>query len=128
MALPPRVKPPTDLTKFSGQDDTSTIEHISQYLMQLVEASVDEAWRIQYFSLSLTGLTFTWFTSLPANSIGTWAELEQKLHSYFFMGTNEKKLVDLMSLRQRTNETTQEYLHRFRETKNLCYSLNLPDD
>jgi len=67
LVLPPRVKPPTDLTKFSGQDDTSTIEHISRYLMQLGEASADEAWRIQYFSLSLTGPAFTWFTSLPAN-------------------------------------------------------------
>ena len=44
------------------------------------------------------------------------------------MGTNEKKLVDLMSLRQRANETPMEYLRRFRETKNLCYSLNLSDD
>jgi hypothetical protein len=26
--LPPRVKPPTKFTKFSGQDDTSTVEHI----------------------------------------------------------------------------------------------------
>jgi hypothetical protein len=33
--LPPRVKPPTEFTKFSGQDDTSTVEHIARYLMQL---------------------------------------------------------------------------------------------
>jgi hypothetical protein len=26
--LPPRVKPPTEFTKFSGQDDTSTVKHI----------------------------------------------------------------------------------------------------
>jgi hypothetical protein len=31
--LPPRVKPPTEFTKFSGQDDTSTVEHIARYLM-----------------------------------------------------------------------------------------------
>jgi hypothetical protein len=96
--------------------------------MQLGEATSDEAWRIRYFPLSLTGPAFTWFTSLPAHSIGTWAELEQKFHSYFYTGTNEKKLVDLMSLRMRTNETPLEYLRRFRETKNMCYSLNLPDD
>jgi len=72
--------------------------------MKLGEASADEAWRIQYFLLSLTGPAFIWFTSLPANSIGTWAKLEQKFHSYFFRGTNEKKLVGHMSLRQRTNE------------------------
>jgi hypothetical protein len=54
--LPPRVKPPTKFTKFSGQDDTSTVEHIARYLMQLGEASADEAFRVRYFPLSLTRL------------------------------------------------------------------------
>jgi hypothetical protein len=66
VAFPHRVKAPVDFTKFSGQDDTSTVEHIARYLMQLGEASADEAFRIRYFPLSLTGLTFTWFTFLPA--------------------------------------------------------------
>jgi hypothetical protein len=66
VALPHRVKPPADFTKFSGQDDTSTLEHIARYLMQLGEASADEAFRIRYFPLSLTGPAFTWFGSLPA--------------------------------------------------------------
>jgi hypothetical protein len=39
VALPHRVKAPADFTKFSGQDDTSTVEHIARYLMQLGEAS-----------------------------------------------------------------------------------------
>jgi hypothetical protein len=69
VALPHRVKPPTDFTKFSGQDDTSTVEHIARYLMQLGEASADEAFRIRYFPFSLTGPAFTWFASLPAQSI-----------------------------------------------------------
>ena len=128
VALPPRVKVPTDFIKFSGLDDTSTVEHISRYLIQLGEASTDNAWRIRYFPLSLTGPAFTWFSSLPPNSIGTWEDLEQKFHSYFYTGTNEKKLVDLVSLKQRVNETPLEFLRRFRETKSLCYSLQLPDD
>jgi hypothetical protein len=45
--LPPRVKPPTEFTKFSGQDDTSTIEDIARYLMQLGEASADEAFMVR---------------------------------------------------------------------------------
>jgi hypothetical protein len=36
-------------TKFSGKDDTSTVEHIAGYLMQLGEASADEAFRVRYF-------------------------------------------------------------------------------
>jgi hypothetical protein len=74
--LPPRVKPPIEFTKFSGQDDTSTVEHIARYLMQLGEASTDEALRVRYFPMSLTGPAFQWFTSLPPQSVGTWRELE----------------------------------------------------
>jgi hypothetical protein len=55
VVLPLRVKPPADFTKFSWQDDTSTVEHIARYLMQLGEASADEAFRVRYFPLSLTG-------------------------------------------------------------------------
>jgi hypothetical protein len=69
VALPNRVKLPSEFTKFSGQGDTSTMEHIARYLMQHGEASADEAFRIRYFLLSLTGPAFTWFTSLPAHSI-----------------------------------------------------------
>jgi hypothetical protein len=73
--------------------------------MQLGEASADEAFRIRYFPLSLTGSAFTWFTSLPAHSICSWKDLEQKFHAHYFIGSNEKKLIDLTTLRQRNNET-----------------------
>jgi hypothetical protein len=116
VALPNRVKVPSEFTKFSGQDDTSTVEHIARYLMQLGEASADEAFRIRYFPLSLTGPAFTWFTSLPAHSICSWKDLEPKFHAHYFIGSNEKKLIDLTTLRQRNNETPMEFLKRFRET------------
>jgi hypothetical protein len=96
--------------------------------MQLGEASVDEAFRIRYFPLSLTGPAFTWFTSLPAHSICSWMDLEQKFHAHYFIGSDEKKLIDLTTLRQRNNETPMEFLGRFKETKSMCFSLNLPDD
>jgi hypothetical protein len=128
VALPHRVKAPAVLTKFSGQDDRSTVEHIARYLMQLGEACADEAFRIRYFALSLIGPAFTWFTSLPAHSIYSRKDLEQKFHAHYFIGSTEKKLIDLTTLRQRNNETPMEFLRRFRETKSMCFSLNLPDD
>jgi hypothetical protein len=67
--LPPRVKPPTEFTKFSGQDDTSMVEHIACYLMQLGECSSEEAFRVRYFPASLTGAAFEWFSSLPLNQL-----------------------------------------------------------
>jgi hypothetical protein len=54
--------------------------------------------------------------------------LEQKFYAHYFIGSNEKKLIDLTTLRQRNNETPMEFLKRFRETKSMCFSLNLPDD
>jgi hypothetical protein len=54
--------------------------------------------------------------------------LEQKFHTHYFIGSNEKKLIDLTTLRQRNNETPMEFLRRFREPKNMCFSLNIPDD
>jgi hypothetical protein len=96
--------------------------------MQLGEASVDEAFRIRYFPLSLTGLAFTWFTTVPAHSICSWKDLEQKFYAHYYTGSNEKMLIDLTTLRQRNNETPMEFLKRFRETKSMCFSLNIPDD
>jgi hypothetical protein len=128
VALPNRIKVPTEFTKFSRQDDTSTVEHIARYLMQLREASANEAFRIRYFPLSLTGPAFTWFTSLPAHSICSWNDLEQKFHAHYYTGSNTKKLIELTILRQRNNETPTEFLRRFGETKSLCFSLNIPHD
>jgi hypothetical protein len=126
--LPPRVKPPTEFTKFSGQDDTSMVEYIAHYLMQLGEASSEEAFRVRYFPMSLTGPAFQWFSSLPPQSVGTWRELERKFHAHYFSGSTEKKLIDLATLKQRHSETPLEFLRRFREIKGMCFSFNLPDD
>jgi hypothetical protein len=127
VSLPNRVNVSTEFTKFSRKDDTSTVEHIARYLMQLGEASADEAFRTRYFPLSLTGPVFTWFISLHAHSICSWKDLEQKFHAHYYTGSNEKKLIDLTTLRQRNNETPMEFLRRFRATKSMCFSLNIPD-
>ena len=89
VALPTNYRLP-EFAKFTGQDSTSTIEHVSRYLTQLGEASVEDAHRVHFFSLSLSGPAFTWFSSLPVNSIANWADLEKKFHTYFYTETGEK--------------------------------------
>ena len=127
VALPTKYRL-LEFAKFTGQDSTSIIEHVSRYLTQLDETSVENAHRVRFFSISLSGSVFTWFSSLPVNSIANWADLEKKFHTYFYTGTGEKKITDLTTMRQRTNELGIEFLQRFRETRNLCFSLNLADD
>jgi hypothetical protein len=124
--FPPRFKVP-DLTKFFGQDETFTMEHITRFIIQCVEAENVDALRLRLFSSSLSGPTFSWFTSLPANSIIKWSDLEQQFHNYFFSGINEMKIIDLTRLKQRNNETIAGFVHKFREVRNKCYNLNLGD-
>jgi hypothetical protein len=79
------------------------------------------------FPLSLTGIAFNWFTSLPPNSIDSWVSSEQKFHNYFYNGEVELRLSDLTSLRQKYTETVSDYLRRFREVINRCYNLTIAE-
>ena len=65
----------TDFVKFSGDDNRSTWEHISQYIAQLGEAGSSKSLRVCLFSLFLTGTTFSWFSSLAPNSWFSWFSL-----------------------------------------------------
>jgi hypothetical protein len=78
---------------------------------------------VQLFSLSLTGNVFSWFASLPVNSIRTWEQLEQKFHDHFYSGDNELRLSHLTSVKQKHDKLVTSYIRRFRETKNRCYNL-----
>ena len=53
--------------------------------------------------------------------------MENKFHAYFYSGIWEKKLIDLTSMRQRSNELGSEFIQRFKEVRSRCYSLNLSD-
>jgi hypothetical protein len=49
--------------------------------------------------------------------------LERKFHDHFYSLENELKLLDLTSVRQGHNESVNEYIRRFRDTKNRCFNL-----
>ena len=107
-----------DFIKFSGDDNKLTWEHISQYVAQLGEDSSCNALRVRLFSLSLSGTTFSWFSSLPPNSVRLWNELEQKFHDHFYSGKNKAKLTYLTSVKQGIGESISDYFKRFKEIKN----------
>jgi hypothetical protein len=94
-----------EFTKFTGLDSTSTIDHVSRYLTQLGEASLEEAHQVWFFALSLSGPAFTWFSSLAVNSIANWNDLEKKFHTYFYTRMRERKITDLMTIKQRAHES-----------------------
>ena len=107
-----------DFVKFSGDDNRSTWEHISQYIAQLEEVGSSKSLLVRMFSLSLTGTAFSWFSSLTPNSIRSWDELEQKFHNHFYNGDNETKLTDLTLVRQGRDKSIQDYFKKFKDIKN----------
>jgi hypothetical protein len=48
-----------EFSKFSGEDDKTTFEHVDQFTLQCGEASANDAIKLRMFSLSLSGTTFT---------------------------------------------------------------------
>lgn len=107
--LPNRYKI-LNFSKFLGQDNVLTYEHINRFLAQCGEASSVEALRVRFFPLSLSELAFTWFSSLPYNSIRSWADLEKQFHKYFFTGIQEMKLSDLTAIWQKVDESMPDYI------------------
>ncbi len=86
-----------------------------------------DALRVRLFQLSLSRSAFSWFSSLSYGSINSWADLEKQFHSYFYSGVHEMKLSDLTVIKQWHDEPVHEYIQRFREMRNKCFSLSLTD-
>jgi hypothetical protein len=107
-----------DLAKFTEDDAKTTYEHIGHFLAQVNSIDITNVHKVRLFPLSLTRMTFNWFTSLPPNSVDTWASLEQKFHDYFYNGEVELRLFDLTSVMQKYTETVPNYLRQFKETRN----------
>jgi hypothetical protein len=86
-----------------------------------------EAFRVRLFSLSFTGIAFAWYAALPPNSINFWNDLESKFHEHFFFGEYELGLADLASVRQGREESVNNYIRRFRDTRNWCFRIRVAD-
>jgi hypothetical protein len=116
-----------EFAKFSGDQGKSTHKHICQFLTQLGELADTEAFHVRLFSLSLTETAFTWYATLPPNSILSWGNLEQKFYDHFFSSDYELDLVDLVALRQGKDESVNDYIRRFRDTRNRCFQIHLAE-
>jgi hypothetical protein len=114
--LPRNWKVPK-FTKFAGETNESTIEHIARYLMEAGEMANNENLKLKYFPSSLTKNAFTWFTTLPPHSIFSRNQLEKAYHEQFYMGQSKISLKELASVRRKMHESIDDYLNRFRLLK-----------
>jgi len=120
--LPRNWKVPK-FTKFAGETNESTVEQIARYLIEAGDIANNENRKIKYFPSSLTKTAFTWFTTLPPNSIHCWTQLEKTFHGQFYMGQCKISLEELASVRRRTHESINDYLNMFRLLKARCFTV-----
>ncbi|XP_050876862.1 uncharacterized protein LOC127080590 [Lathyrus oleraceus] len=118
---PLRTKIPK-FTKFVGDTTGSTVEHVARYLIEAGDMSNNENLRMKFFPCSLTKNAFTWFTTLPQNSIHSWNQLERMFHEQFYMGKTKISLKELASVKRKFTEPIDEYLNRFRLLKAKCFT------
>ena len=69
------------------------------------------------FPNSLTGQAFTWYTALPANSIESWEEMEEKFHSHFAKSNIGVSMADLARLKQKPDESVEHFIMRFKRIR-----------
>jgi hypothetical protein len=96
--LRPKYRLP-EFIKFSGSEGSSSIEHVSRYLAQLGMISVSDPLRVRFFSQSLTGPAFGWYTSLGSDSIHTWKQLEEQFHIQYHSEAAEAGIANLAQVR-----------------------------
>jgi hypothetical protein len=87
--------------------------------------SVSDPLRVRFFSQSLIGPAFGWYTSLGPDLIRTWKQLEEQFHIQYHSEAAEAGIADLAQVQQKRGETMPEYIQRFREVKNRCYSTRI---
>uniref|UniRef100_A0A2N9EFY1 Retrotransposon gag domain-containing protein n=1 Tax=Fagus sylvatica TaxID=28930 RepID=A0A2N9EFY1_FAGSY len=96
-----------DFTMFSGEDEKTSLEHISRFTIQCGEYSNNGNGKLRLFPNSLTGQTFTWYAALPANSINSWEEKEEKFQSHFARSNVGVSMADLARLKQKLDESAK---------------------
>jgi hypothetical protein len=96
--LPPKYRLP-EFTKFKGSEGSSSIEHVSRYLVQLGMILLSEPLQVRFFSQSLTGPAFRWYTSLGPDSIRTWKQLEEQFHIQYHLEATKARVANLAQFR-----------------------------
>jgi hypothetical protein len=83
--------------------------------------------KVRLFSLYLTDIALSWFSSLAPRSIISWDMLERRFHDHFCSGSLQLKLTDLTLVKQERDEVVSVYIKRFKETKNCFINLSITD-
>ena len=76
--------------------------------------------KLRLFPNSLIGVAFTWYITLPMNSIQSWQEMERQFHTQFFRAELEVCIVELSRVTQKNREMADLFISCFKKMRNKC--------
>ncbi|KAJ9132677.1 hypothetical protein P3X46_033517 [Hevea brasiliensis] len=90
---------------FLGDGIQSTLEHIDRFTAQRGELANYDVFKLRLFPNSLIAVTFSWYASLPRESVNTWQDMEQLFHTYFYKIEHGVFIAELSKIYQRPRES-----------------------
>ncbi|XP_058775744.1 uncharacterized protein LOC131650018 [Vicia villosa] len=98
------------------------VEHVARFQTEVGDISNNENLKMKYFPNSLMKNAFTWFTTLPPQSLQSCNQLERLFHEQFYMGQSKINLKELANVRRKVAESINDYLNRFELMKARCFT------
>ncbi|KAJ8624183.1 hypothetical protein MRB53_032713 [Persea americana] len=115
--LPPKFKQPL-LQTYTGKG--SARQHIIHFKILTGAIADQDALKIRLFASTLKGTTFDWYSTLPEDSIQNWTMLETRFLTHFKGEDHPVTMAQLCSLKQGENESTYEFIHKWKEIAYKC--------
>jgi retrotransposon gag protein len=110
---PAKIKIPA-MNSFDGT--TCPEEHVVAYKNLMLLYTTSQALLCKFFPITLICIALNWYTSQPAGSIRTFAQLEAKFVNHFVASKRqEKSNFHLLSIVQQEGESVATYLKKFQE-------------
>jgi hypothetical protein len=117
------------LPKFRQFDGTGDArEHLVYFEAACGDTTNNAFLLLRQFSGSLTGPAFHWYSRLPVGSISTWAGMKEIFKKHFVAMKKDFSIVELSQVKQKHNESIDDYVVRFRNSYvRLAREMHLED-
>ncbi|KAK1665875.1 hypothetical protein QYE76_054034 [Lolium multiflorum] len=117
---------PPKFRQFDGTGDAR--ENLAYFEAACGDTANSSSLLLRQFSGSLTGPAFHWYSRLPVGAIGSWAGMKEVFKKHFVAMKKDFSIVELSQVRQRREESIDEYIIRFRKSYvRLAREMHLED-
>uniref|UniRef100_A0A2N9EW19 Integrase catalytic domain-containing protein n=1 Tax=Fagus sylvatica TaxID=28930 RepID=A0A2N9EW19_FAGSY len=117
---PEKYVAPT-FSRFDGRKGSALV-HISKFLDSMGAYAGNGDLCFREFSKSLDDRAYTWYTTLPPESVKVWEDMVELFCGKYFQAEEKITLVNLHTTKQTNGEDLLRYIHRFRDISLDCYA------